>query len=192
VSSWRRFHEEAALNNHLAMYAGAYSRTVHDHFGVHATEARSYVAVPTNWEMGRQNAGHFFRCDLAPLDGLAFGTEQRGFGIQPVDLSELLSARYAVFVCVPANQHIPEQTVLRRKPDLKQALLPAVLALWPSRAGLQTKVWMADRSSQGDVSGVHFNRRRLPCFRTANDPLASVPDKSPGGEWNHKIQSGED
>jgi hypothetical protein len=50
---------------------------------------------------------------------------------------------------------------------------------------------MADRGSQGGVSSVHFDRRRLPCFRTANDALASVPDKSHGGEWNYKVQSGE-
>jgi hypothetical protein len=39
---------------------------------------------------------------------------------------------------------------------------------------------MAYRSGQGCVSGVDFDRRRLPSFRAGDDSLASVTDKGSG------------
>jgi hypothetical protein len=185
LNAYHSLHSEDNLLISADSFAN--SRAVSDQFRVLAANGCRNMTVPANREVRGQYGRDLFGSDCAPLDGVAVRTEQRGLAIQPVNLSEFSSTRDATLSPVPVRQYVADQTAFGRKLDLKQALLTAARALGPSRAGPQTKVWMAESGCQSGVRCIYFDRSGFSCFRAGDDTLSTEPDVGSDNEWDHKV-----
>jgi len=108
-------------------------RTVYHPFGMFSPESLGDMATPANREMRFKKLRQILGSNVAPLHCLSVGADQRGPVVVPMHLKKGLVAVCASPAPVPVADLRPQQAILWVRSELAEALLTAVLALWPAR-----------------------------------------------------------
>src|SRR5208282_6766084 len=108
------------------------------------TEGLRDVAVPAHRQVRLENLRQFFRCHFIPLHTRVIRGHQRRVAVMPVNVGEGLLPIRARLASVPLVHHIPDQAGRRVCVHLREAVLPAILPLWPACALVQPDVRLAE------------------------------------------------
>lgn len=145
-----------------------------DHqFPVFAAEGFGDVAVPADGPVGAENFLEVLGRNVVPLDGFAFGINQSGRMIVPVDGAEGFVAVDTILTLIPPVDDGPDEAGLGRFLDLPQALLSAALHFGPTRAIAQLQVLVAEGCPTSGLPCGHPDSRGFVIFRTGDDAFAT-------------------
>jgi hypothetical protein len=112
--------------------------------------------------------------------------------IRQMNSAELMAAKDARLVRVPAREHVADQAFFRRDLKLEKALLATILLFGPSRAIAQAQFGLAGQGARHCVLCVDFDRRGLPRFRADDHALASVSEVGADQGRHYEIETRED
>src|SRR5436853_7164999 len=104
-----------------------------------------------------------------------------------MNLAERLAAEDADSISIPARQNVMHLTVFRGQLDLQQALLPAVVAFGPARAGVQAQVGRADDGAERRVLDVYINSGRLARLRAGDEVFAAIARNRADDQRHYEI-----
>ena len=94
-----------------------------------------HMTCETDRQCSRQLFPQLFHGNLVPFHGNPIGGHQRGFLQGPFDLMERPPAARTSFPCIPVVQYLAYQAPVRRRLNLRQALLAAAGAFRPPGTG---------------------------------------------------------
>lgn len=156
----------------LSQWSALLPRPMNHQVRVLANERLRHMAAPADGQVPRELFRQPLRRNSIPFRSFQLPIEQRGAMIEMADLIDRLPAIHALLPCIPVRGDRPHAMIHRISFDLLETGLIAIRPLRPARTVAQSELVTASYCHQRSAQDVHFDCRRLMCFRTGDQHFA--------------------